>query len=171
MQGLSIELGFGVVVPSGQYNSTDPTTRALSAGANIWDYAPHIAFTYTSAPILADGTEFSTKIYWNKYRTNPATRYSTGDLINIDFAVSERIEGSKSGSRVSMPFKWRTTRNLESQFRRTDSASRFLNLGGVLAYDMPEFGAMIKIKTLQSVFVENSAHTRGIVLTFVKKLH
>jgi hypothetical protein len=59
MQGLSIELGFGVVVPSGQYNSTDPTTRALSAGSNIWDYAPHIAFTYTSAPILADGTENS----------------------------------------------------------------------------------------------------------------
>jgi len=41
----------------------------------------------------------------------------------------------------------------------------------VLAYDMPEFGALIKIKTLQSVFVENSAHTRGIVFTFVKKLH
>ena len=43
-------------------------------------------------------------------------------------------------------------------------------MGGVLAYDMPEFGALIKIKTLQTVFVENSAHTRGIVLTFVKKL-
>ena len=48
---------------------------------------------------------------------------------------------------------------------------KILNLGGVLAYDMPEFGALIKIKTLQSVFVENSAHTRGIVLTFVKKLN
>jgi hypothetical protein len=171
MQGLSIELGFGVVVPSGQYNSTDPTTRALSAGSNIWDYAPHIAFTYTSAPILADGTEFSTKIYWNKYRTNPATQYSTGDLINIDFAVSERIGRFQAGVAGFYAFQVADDTQFGIAVPPDGQRVKILNLGGVLAYDMPEFGAMIKIKTLQSVFVENSAHTRGIVLTFVKKLY
>jgi hypothetical protein len=126
MQGLSIELGFGVVVPSGQYNSTDPTTRALSAGSNIWDYAPHIAFTYTSAPILADGTE-------NSAPRSIGTSTAQIPRRNIQQAISSILilpfqngsEDSKPGSRVSMPFRWRTTRNLESQFRRTDSASRF----------------------------------------------
>ena len=171
MQGLSIELGFGVVVPSGQYNSTDPTTRALSAGSNIWDFAPHIAFTYTSAPILADGTEFSTKIYWNKYRTNPATQYSTGDLINIDFAVSERIGRFQVGVTGFYAFQVADDKQFGIPVPPDGQRVKLLNLGGVLAYDMPEFGAFIKIKWLQTVFVENSAHSRGIVLTFVKKLH
>ena len=171
MQGLSIELGFGVVVPSGQYNSTDPTTRALSAGSNIWDFAPNIAFTYTSAPILADGTEFSAKFYWNKYRTNPATQYSTGDLINIDFAVSERIGRFQAGIAGFYVFQVADDKQFGIPVPPDGQRVKILNLGGVLAYDMPEFGALIKIKTLQSVFVENSAHTRGIVLTFVKKLH
>ena len=171
MQGLSIELGFGVVVPSGQYNSTDPTTRALSAGSNIWDFAPNIAFTYTSALILADGTEFSAKFYWNKYRTNPATQYSTGDLINIDFAVSERIGRFQAGIAGFYVFQVADDKQFGIPVPPDGQRVKILNLGGVLAYDMPEFGALIKIKTLQSVFVENSAHTRGIVLTFVKKLH
>jgi hypothetical protein len=171
MQGLSIALGFGVVVPSGRYNSIDLTTRALSPGGNIWDYAPHIAFTYTSAPILADGTEFSTKIYWNKYRTNPATQYSTGDLIDIDFAVSERIGRLQAGFTGFYAFQVADDKQFGISIPPDGQRVKILNLGGVLAYDMPEFGAMIKIKALQSVFVENSAHSRGIVLTFVKKLH
>ena len=170
MQGLSIALGFGVVVPSGQYNSTDPTTRVLSAGSNIWDFAPHIAFTYTSPPILADGTEFSTKIYWNKYRTNPATQYSTGDLINIDFAVSERMGRFQAGVAGFYAFQVADDKQFGIPIPPDGQRVKLLNLGGVLAYDMPEFGAAIKIKWLQTVFVENSAHSRGFVLTFVKKL-
>jgi hypothetical protein len=170
MQGLSIALGFGAVVPSGQYNSTDPTTRVLSAGSNIWDFAPHIAFTYTSVPILADGTEFSTKIYWNKYRTNPDTQYSTGDLINIDFAVSERMGRFQAGVAGFYAFQVADDKQFGIPIPPDGQRVKILNLGGVLAYDMPEFGAAIKIKWLQSVFVENSAHSRGFVLTFVKKL-
>jgi len=170
MQGLSIALGFGVVVPSGQYNATDPTTRALSNGSNIWDFAPHIAFTYTSPPILADGTEFSTKIYWNKYRTNPATQYSTGDLINIDFAVSERIGRFQVGVAGFYAFQVADDTQFGIPVPPDGQRVKILNLGGVLAYDMPEFGAAIKIKWLQTVFVENSAHSRGFVFTFVKKL-
>jgi hypothetical protein len=159
------------LVHTGQYNSTDPTTRALSAGSNIWDFAPHIAFTYTSAPILADGTEFSTKIYWNKYRTNPATQYSTGDLINIDFAVSERIGRFQAGVAGFYAFQVADDKQFGIPIRPDGQRVKLLNLGGVLAYDMPEFGAFIKIKAGQIVFVENGAHSRGFVVTFVKKLH
>jgi hypothetical protein len=171
MQGLSIALGFGVVVPAGQYNSTDISTRALSSGGNIWDFAPHIALTYTSAPILADGTEFSTKIYWNKYRTNPATQYSTGDLINIDFALSERIGRFQVGVAGFYAFQVADDKQFGISVPPDGQRVKLLDLGAVLAYDMPELGAGIKIKVLQTVFVENSAHSRGIVLTFVKKLH
>jgi hypothetical protein len=63
----------------------------LSVGNNIWDVAPTVAFTYTTPPILAEGTELSAKFYWNNYLTNPATQYQTGTLLNVDFALTERI--------------------------------------------------------------------------------
>jgi hypothetical protein len=98
-------------------------------------------------------------------------QYSTGDLINIDFAVSERIGRFQVGVAGFYAFQVADDTQFGIPVPPDGQRVKILNLGGVLAYDMPEFGAMIKIKTLQSVFVENSAHTRGIVLTFVKKLH
>ena len=90
-EGLTIAAGFGTLVPTGRYDADDAATRALTIGNNIWDFAPSVAVTYMTPPILADGTEISAKLYWNNYLTNPDTDYSTGALINIDFAISERI--------------------------------------------------------------------------------
>ena len=90
-QGLSVLADFGVVFPAGTYDDTTRTRQVLSMGTNIWDFAPALGVTYTTAPILAEGTEFSAKLYWNSYVENPSTQLWTGDLVNVDFAVSERI--------------------------------------------------------------------------------
>lgn len=50
-----------------------------------------MGFTYTSPPILADGTEISVRFFWNSYRENPATNYWAGDLFDFEFALTERI--------------------------------------------------------------------------------
>jgi len=170
-QGLTIAAGFGVVVPSGQYNASDATTRALSNGSNIWDFAPHVAFTYTTPPVLAEGTEFSAKVYWNKYRTNPATQYATGDLINIDFAISERIGRFQAGVAGFYAFQVADDTQFGVPVPPDEQRARILNVGGVVAYDMPEYGAAIKLKVLNTVFVENNVHSRGIVFSVFKKLH
>jgi hypothetical protein len=170
-QGLAIAIGFGVVVPSGQYNASDPTTRALSNGSNIWDFAPHVAFTYTTPPILAEGTEFSAKVYWNKYRTNPATQYSTGDLINIDFAISERIGRFQAGVAGFYAFQVADDTQFGVPIPPDGQRAKILNVGGVVAYDMPEYGAAIKLKVLNTVFVENNVNSRGFVISVFKKLY
>ena len=170
-QGLAIALGFGAVVPIGQYDSTDPTTRALSNGNNIWVFAPNLALTYTTPPIFAEGTEFSTKIYWNKYRTNPATQYSTGDLINIDFAVSERLGRFQAGAAGFYARQVSDDRLYGIPVPPEGQRARLLNVGPVVAYDMPEHGAFVKIKALSTVLVRNSAHSRGVVFSLLKKLN
>ena len=90
-EGLTVLLGFGTVVPIGKYNVVDAVDQGLTIGNNLWDFAPTAAFTYVTKPILADGTEFSAKLFVNNYLQNPATHYYTGRVINIDFAVSEHI--------------------------------------------------------------------------------
>src|SRR5262249_5672333 len=81
-EGLPVTFGLGVVVPVGQYNVTEAQSFAANHGNNIWDVAPTVAVTYTTPPLLAEGTEFSAKVYWNNYTVNPATRYLTGNLLD-----------------------------------------------------------------------------------------
>ena len=90
-EGLSVLLGVGAVLPLGKCDASDPLSQALSVGTNIWDFAPSIAVTYTTAPILVNSTEVSAKLFWNNYLENPETHYLTGTLLNLDFAVTERI--------------------------------------------------------------------------------
>ena len=105
--------------------AANPVQQRVIAN-NVWDFAPNIAFTYTTPPIIAEGTEISAKLFWNNYLTNPATQYSTGTVINLDFAMSERIGRFQSG-----------------------------------AYDMPEYAASTKLKTLASVIAANSPKAHG----------
>jgi hypothetical protein len=58
-EGLTILGGFGVVFPAGTYDSSNPLQQALSIGNNIWDFAATAGFTYTTPPILAEGTAAS----------------------------------------------------------------------------------------------------------------
>ena len=90
-QGLSVMVGFGAVLPTGKYDAELAATQGLTIGNNLYDFAPSVAFTYTTPPIIADGTEISAKLYWNNYLKNPATQYLTGSLLDLDFAVSERV--------------------------------------------------------------------------------
>jgi hypothetical protein len=97
MEGLTIRAGIGVVLPIGQYDSRLRATNGISIGNNTLDMAPSVAVTFTTRPLMFEGTEFSAKIYWNNYYTNPTTHYSSGSLINTDFAISERIGRFQAG--------------------------------------------------------------------------
>ena len=67
-------VGLGVVLPIVQFDASHPTEQAVSIGNNIWDFAPTVAFTYTSPPLLAEGTEVSAKfIGTTTSRTRPLT--------------------------------------------------------------------------------------------------
>jgi hypothetical protein len=170
-EGLAIRLGFGVVVPIGQYNATDITTQALSTGTNIWDFAPNVAFTYTTHPIIAEGTEVSAKLYWNNYLTNPATQYSTGSLLNLDFAISERIGRFQIGVAGFYAFQVADDRLFGVRIEPDGRRAEVLNLGAVLAYDMPEHAMSVKLKALTSVITANTVTTPGVVIGVFKKLH
>jgi hypothetical protein len=140
-EGLTIAAGFGMVVPIGRYSAVDAATQGLTIGNNVWDFAPMAAFTYMTKPILAEGTEISAKLYWNNYLTNPATEYLTGSVIDIDFAVSERIGQFQIGVAGYYAFQVEDDRQFGVPVAPDGRRGEVLTLGGVLAYDMPEHGA------------------------------
>jgi hypothetical protein len=118
-------------------------------------------------PIIGEGTEFSAKIYYNTYLENPRTHYLTGDLINIDFAVSEHFGRFQLG----LAGVYATQIEDDELFGVSlpNRQAEVLQLGTVLGYDMPERGAALKVKALTSVHAINTVHSWGVSFGWIKK--
>lgn len=168
-EGLTVSLGVGVVVPTGRYDAADAGSHGLTIGNNVWDIAPAAAVTYVTKPFLADGTELSAKIYWNNYLTNPDTGYSTGSIVNIDFAVSERIGKLQVGVAGVYAFQVTDDTLFGARIEPDGRRGEALALGGVLAYDIPEFQTSLKIKALATVRQRHSVRSRAIAVGWFRK--
>lgn len=169
-EGLAIRAGLGAVLPAGLYDAQIQASNGVTVGSNTLVVAPSIAFTYTTPPLLADGTEFSSKIYLNTYGRNPDTDYVSGKNINIDFAVSEHI------GRWQVGVAGYYLRQFEDDTRGgivvapDGRRSEVLSLGGVINYDIPDLRTAIKLKARSSVFAYNTAMTTAVYLTIARKL-
>lgn len=170
-EGLAIATGLGVVLPSGPYNSSVQASNGVSVGKNIWDIAPSVAFTYTTPPLIAEGTEFSTKIYLNNYFTNPVTNYKSGALVDVEFAISEHIGRWQVG--VAGYYLRQIADDERSGTVVPPDGRRLqtLSLGGVFNYDMAEIEAVIKLKVRTSVFANNSGMATTAIVSFARKLY
>lgn len=169
-EGLTIALGFGTIIPIGRYDAWNATVQGLTIGNNIWDLAPTAAITFVTPPILAEGTEISAKLYWNNYLENPATRYQTGDLINVDFAVSEHIGRFQVGLAGFYAFQIEDDKLFGVRVPPDGRQTEILSLGAVLAYDLPEYGMSLKIKTLSTVIERNTVRSPfGVAMGWIKK--
>ena len=169
LQGLTIMTGFGVVFPAGTYDSSDVTEQALSIGNNLWDFAPSVALTYTTPPLIAEGTEVSAKFYWNNYLENPATHYFTGDLLNLDFAVTEHIGKFQVGVAGFYAVQVEDDKQFGVPIAPDGRRVEVLQLGPVLNYDMPEYSSSVKIKALSTLIAANTVTSWGVVFGWVKK--
>jgi len=169
-EGLTFTLGVGVLVPVGQYNAAEAASHSVSIGNNIYDFAPWLAFTYVTPPILAEGTEVSAKLYLNNYLENPTTKYATAPLLDLDFAISERLGRFQFG--VAGFYAVQIADDTLAGVRIPPDGRRaeVLMLGGVLAYDMPEYLASVKVKVLEALIARNVPKTPGFAITFAKKL-
>ena len=170
-EGLAIATGIGVVIPTGPYDSRIQASNGVSIGKNIWDVAPSIAATYTTPPLLAEGTEFSTKIYLNNYLKNAVTDYKSGSLLDVEFAVSEHIGRWQVGVAGYYLRQLADDRRSGVSVAPDGRRLQLLSLGGVFNYDMPEINSSVKLKVRTSVFAYNSGMVTSFILSYVKKLY
>lgn len=167
-EGLSVLLGFGVVFPTGDYDAALSYGSGPVIGTNIYDFAPSIAINYVTSPILADGTEFAAKLYWNNYTENGDTHYHSGALISIDFAMTERIGLVQAG--ITGTYSKQIEDDRFNGIPVSPDGRRFevLTLGGVVQVDIPELKAVVRAKAVSTVHVENSVESWGITLAWLQ---
>ena len=170
-EGLAIGAGLGAMLPFGLYDARIQASNGVTVGSNTLDIAPSIAFTYTTPPLLAEGTEFSAKIYMNNYARNPDTDYTSGRNVNIDFAMSEHIGRWQVGVAGYYLRQFTDDTRGGAVVAPDGRRSEVLSLGPVINYDIPEYKAAIKFKVRSSVFAYNTAMVTAFYLTFAKKLY
>ncbi|MGD9667814.1 MAG: transporter [Hyphomicrobiaceae bacterium] len=168
-QGLTVSTGIGVVLPLGRFDAQSPTDRARSTGTNIYDIAPSVAVTYTTPPLLFEGTEFSAKFYLNKYLENPETSYLTGSIASLDFALSERMGRFQIGVAGNYLIQFEDDELLGVAVPPDGRRAESLTLGPVLNVDVPEYGAALKLKMQSSVYARNSVKFWGMSFGWVRK--
>jgi hypothetical protein len=171
MEGVTVGLGVGVVVPVGQYDAQTQAANGITVGNNTWDVAPSVAVTYTTPPLFVEGTEFSAKLYWNNYWTNPETHYQTGSLLNVDFAITEHIGRFQVGPTGFYAFQVADDRQFGVMVPPDGRRIEFLNLGGIINCDLAEIGAVVRIKALTTVVSQNAVVSKALIVGFIKKLH
>jgi hypothetical protein len=170
LEGLVVGAGIGVVMPGGKYEPQLRATNGPSLGNNIWDVAPTIAVTYTTPPLLMEGTEFSAKVYWNSYALNTQSHYQAAPLFDLDFAVTEHIGRFQVGLAGIYAFQTGPDEQFGMVVPPDGRRFEYFALGGVLNYDMPEYNAAFRVKALQTVFGHNTGISQVIAVAFAKKL-
>lgn len=168
-EGLAVMVGLGVVFPTGDFTAVAPLSQALSFGNNTWDIAPSIAVTYTTPAIIGEGTEISAKFYWNNYLRNPTTTYQAGDLLNLDFAVSEHFGRLQFGLAGLYAAQAEDDRIGGARIPPDGRRGELFALGAVAGYDFPEYAASLKVKAMSSVIASNTVQSWLIVTGWVKK--
>ena len=168
-EGLALLVGFGALFPTGRFSNSDPLGQALSPGSHVWDFAPSLALTYTSPPLIGEGTEITGKFFANNYLTNPVTHYHTGTLLDLDFAVSEHLGRVQAGLAGSYAVQVRDDTLHEVSVAPDGRRFEALTVGPVLSYDLPEYAASLKIKALRSVFTVNAPTSYLVITSWVQR--
>jgi|SRR6185312_6541898 len=171
LEGLSVLVGLGAVIPIGAYDAALQRFNGLSLGNKTLDVAPSVAVTYTTPPLLAEGTELSAKLYWNQYWENPVTQYKASPLVDVDFAVSEHVGRFQVGVAGVYIFQTGLDRVAGVVVPPDGRRLEYMAVGPVLNYDMPDLGAAIRVKALQTILAHNSGVSRVFVVGFAKKLY
>lgn len=85
-------MAFAVVSSSALPAEGGQAEKPAVGGKGAWIAAPSISFTYLTGPNLSfwDGTEISTRLYYETSSTSYLTKYKNGDVFVEDFAITER---------------------------------------------------------------------------------
>ncbi|WP_341317497.1 transporter [Paraburkholderia sp. IMGN_8] len=165
--GLTVKAAYSMIFPTGKYNTTDLQTT----GHNDYFYIPNFAVTYLTGPNgLGDGLEFSAHVFLDFSSRNNKTKYSSGPVNDVDIAVSERVGRWQAG--VAGCYATQLSDDTINGIQAPPNGKRLASvaLGPVLAYDIPDWKASVKIKVQLPVAQRNALNLTKVIVSFSKAL-
>jgi hypothetical protein len=142
--GLTIMAAYSMVFSDGGYKLTHLATE----GHNYNVYIPNLAVTYLTGPDLSlgDGTEISARMFYDMPVKNTADGYQSGNLFDVDWAVSERFGGLQAG--IAGNYAHQTTPDMKNGALVAPDGNDLVraSVGPVISYYIPSLNATVKGK-------------------------
>ncbi len=168
--GLTGAFALSAEIPLGNYN----VDNFANPGKNTFITIPNVAFTYLTKPTwlsIGDGTEISTRFFFDTNRRNAISGYQGGNLIDLDYSLTQRIghfQGGIAGDYAQQLNGDHNTAN--ALVAPGGDIYAKIDVGPVLAYDDPVTEATYKIKALFPVYHQNNYNATTIVISAARKL-
>jgi hypothetical protein len=129
--GLNVSAAYSMVFKDGRYDIKDLTVE----GHDYYVYIPNFSMTYLTGPkfSLGDGTEISTRLFYDMPTRNNANGYQSGQVFDIDWGLSERFGKLQTG--LAGNFATQTTPDVKNGVRVAPDGNYLqrASLGPVLA--------------------------------------
>ena len=140
--GMVMSTGINLTIPSGSYNPNN----FYNTGKGSFVISPNVGFSYLTGILpFGEGTEITAKAFYNVGTYNIATQYTSGDVVDIDYAISERIGRWQAG--VAGSFATQVNNDYKSGLQVPQNGHRLVSAstGPVIAYDFAN-GVTVKGK-------------------------
>ena len=168
--GLTAAFGLAAELPIGAYS----VTNFVNPARNTFITIPNMALTYLTGPNLSffDATEVSARFFFDTSKRNPASGYQAGNLIDLDYSVTQRSGNVQFGVAGVFAQQLNGDHNATNALVNPDGNKYSkADLGPVLVYDSPELATTFKAKALFPIHHENNYNTTTIVLSASRKLY
>lgn len=171
--GTAFLVGFGTNLPTGTYN----TVGGLNTGSNFFTFSPNVGITHTTksllGPLFGEATEFSARAFMNFYTENDASRYQTGPIFSLDFALTQRAGQYQYGLAGTGFIQVGDDRLRGVALPSEGTHAANLNIGPLLAYDFMVGSQPFNLmgKWLMTVYGDDyTIKSQGLTLRLSTKL-
>lgn len=166
--GLTWAFGLAAELPIGAYN----VNNFVNPGKNTYITIANTALTYLTGPNLSffDGTELSARFFFDTNKRNPASGYQGGNLIDLDYAITERYKNLQFGLAGDYAQQIQGDRNTLYQVVAPNGDKyEKIDLGPVFLWDMDN-GTTFKFKATFPVYHENNYNSHQLIFVLSRKL-
>ncbi|WP_353189908.1 transporter [Pandoraea pnomenusa] len=164
--GLTVRLAYSMFFPTGAYN---PNSAVGSLGHNVYFFIPNASVTYLTGPNrFGDGTEFSLTVWYDKATRNRATDYQTGDVIDFDWAISERMGKWQVGVAGNYATQLNGDRKSGQLVNGNGDRLGAATIGPVVAYQIPQWKSIVKLKVGLPIWARNYNNAITVYGTLMK---
>ena len=161
--GLSVAGGFALIIPDGGYT----TKRALNLGSNAWVLDPNVALTYNTGSKLSfgDNTQLSTRLFYGIPQKNPATHYTSGNIMDVDWSATQQFGALRLG--VAGYYQKQLTDDQTGTGVHLPNGNRFTaaGIGPVVEYFIPKWNMFLKAKYTNTFYHKNYVDEQFLVLS------
>ena len=161
--GLSVGGGLALIVPDGHYNPHVP----LNDSSNIWVLDPNAAVTYNTGPRLSlgDNTQLSARVFYGNPLENPATKYQSGNVLDVDWSTTQQFGRLRLG--VAGFYETQLTADRPGNGLQLPNGNRFTAsaAGPVVEFFLPKLGTFLKAKYQYTFYHRNTVDQQVLVLT------